>query len=851
MIRVGLRSLLSRKLRTGLTMLAILLGVAMITGTYVLTDQISHGFKDIYNLSYGAVDAVITPKVSFGSTAYGPVGFLPESLLGQVRRVDGVADANGYVYGNGTPIVGGKPVKTGGAPTIVYSYLAGFEPDKYAPGVPPTQHGQVGVIKSLADKEHLHVGQTIGLSTEHGVEQVTISGIFTFANSPSMGGATVVHTTLADAQQWFDAKGKLSEIYIKAAPGVDPNELVGRIAAAVGPGYDVKTGQQTAASVSSQLDSSFISPIRTVLLVFGGVAVLVGAFIIFNTFSITVAQRLREFAMLRTLGSTRRQVLGLVVLEAVVMGLIASLLGLAAGVGLAKGLNALFHAVGADIPVSGIILAPRTVVVALVIGVGITLLAALVPAVRATRVPPMVALHEGASLPPSRASRFAPITAAVIAVAGTAILFVGLFGAGSTRGRLYEMAAGAILLFVATAMVAKHLVKPLVAVIAWPMQLVARSSGRLARENSVRNTGRTAATAAAMMIGVAVVVFVAVFAQSLKSSFVDAFDRSVRGDFVVTNTQQDAPVPAGVIDAVKTVPGVQTAATIAVQAVQVDGSRANMIGVNPADLLPEWNFQWLHGGSDATLAGLSGSGAVVEERFAADHGLHKGSRFAALTQEGKTATFTVVGQYRDPALLSGFLVTASAFAGLFEGSQLDPWYVVASVSQGSDPAIVGRNLVTALQPFPTAKAQTRQEYVDSVAKQVNQTLMLFYILLALSVIISLFGIVNTLVLAVYERTREIGMLRAIGAMRRQIRRIVRYESVITALIGAALGIVLGVLFGFIVMKDLSSSFGIFFAVPWGQLVAVLFVAVIAGILAAIVPARRAARIDILDAIHYE
>lgn len=853
MIRLSLRSMLSRKLRTALTALAIFLGVAMISGTYVLTDQISNGFAQIYDQAYSKVDVALQRKAEFGSTAYGPVGYMPESTLAQVKAADGVKEAVGYVYGLGSVVIDGKAIATGGAPTIVYSFdpkFADFEPDVYVAGAPPTRPNQVGVIKQLADKQHLAVGSVIGLTTEQGTEQVTVSGIFTFADSKSLGGATVVHTTLADAQKWYEAPGQLSEIYASAEPGVTPDELAARIRAVVPADVQVKTGQQTAADTTGEINQAF-GFIRSILLAFGGVAVLVGAFIIFNTFSITVAQRLREFAMIRTLGGSRRQVLWSVVGEALAMGLVASVAGLLGGVGLAKGLNAVFHAAGADIPTAGLALRGRTIAVSLAVGLGVTLVAALLPGWRATRVPPIAALREGAALPHTRFGRYSAYLAVAPAAGGVAALVAGLAGSGSVRTRILEMLLGVILIFLATSMVAKFLVPPLVGVIGWPLRRLARASGRLASENSVRNPSRTALTAAAMMIGLAVVVFVAVFAQSLRSSFVGAFEQSVAGEFVITSAgSSEQPLPGGTMGAVRAVWGVSDVSGIGVQRVQADGKEVGLYGVSPADIGGVWRFDWLKGGSDQLIGRLEDDNVLVEEQTALDHHLGPGSTIEILTQQGKTATLHVIGEYRDPVMMNGLTMSDIRFGELFEGTQSDPYFLLVGVSAGADRAQVQRGLETGLKAFPTVKVYTKGGYVKEVSLQVNQMLMIFYALLAMSVIISLFGIVNTLVLAVYERTREIGMLRAIGTSRRQVRRMVRYESVITAVIGAMLGIVLGAAFGYVVITDLGSV-GFSFSLPVLQLVIFLIVAVVAGVVAAILPAARASRLNILEAIHYE
>ncbi len=850
MIRLALRDLWSRKLRTALTMLAIVLGVAMIAGTYVITDQINNGFKTIFEKAAKGTDVSIARKSAFGGNdVFSATGALPQSLLAQVRAVPGVAQAIGTVGASGAVVIDGKTVTTGGAPTLVFSTEPPpFSQSVYVSGARPSRDGTVGVNTKLAADKHLHVGDTIGLATEHGVQQVTIAGIFNFGNSASIGGATLVTTTQADAQRWYDLTGRFTGIAVAAEPGVTPDTLAARLKKALPAYADVKTSAQAVADDTKAISDAIGTVLRTILLAFGGVAVIVGAFIIFNAFSITVAQRIREFAMLRSLGATRRQVLAGVIGEAALLGLVASLIGIGAGLGIAKGINALFHAVGADIPTSGIALAPRTVVISLVVGIGVALAAALAPALRATRVPPVAALHEGATLPPSRVSRYSPFIALATALLGAVVLGAGMFLHGPATSRLAEMGLGAVLIFVAVAMVAKYVVRPLAAVLGWPAAKLAGSAGRLARENATRNPARTAATAAALMIGLAVVVFVAVFAQGFKTSFVSAVDRSVKAAVVVTD-QSGGTFPAAALPAVQAVPAIDKATAITSAEVQVNGhGTVGMVGIDPVTFAPMWRFHWLKGGSDELAGRLATGQALVEEQFATKYGLAPGKSFVALGQSGARERLTVVGEYRDPQLLTGFTVAESSYDRLVPANQRDPAFIIATTSVA--PAIAKAAVSSALKAFPTAEIQTKSQYTASLSKQVDQLLLMIYALLAVSVIISIFGIVNTLVLSVYERTREIGMLRAIGTTRRQMRRIVRYESVITSVIGGILGTVLGVLFAYVVTTRLASQ-GITFSVPWVQLVAFLIVAAVVGVVAAVLPAYRASRVSILDAIHYE
>ena len=422
-----------------------------------------------------------------------------------------------------------------------------------------------------------------------------------------------------------------------------------------------------------------------------------------------------------------------------------------------------------------------------------------------------------------------------------------MFGPGGTTQRLGTLALGAVLIFVAVAMVSRYLIRPIAGGLGWPLQKLSPVSGRLARDNSIRNPGRTAATASALMIGLGVVVFVAVFAQGLKSSFVDGIDRMVKADYIVQG-QNFMAIPSDVVGKLQAVSGVQGVSGLDIQQVQVDKKLTGVSAVDPATFGPLWHFDWLGGGSDALLQGLGTTKALVEQQTAATLGLKTGQKFTMTTVDGKQATFTVAGEYKDPMLLNGIVITNSAYSRVFPQPALFMVFVKGDAGAAGPQQLAA--LKTALKDVPTAKVQTVAEYKDSVVKQVNQLLNLLYGLLAMSVLISLFGIVNTLVLAVFERTREIGLTRAIGMSRRQVRATVRYESVITSIIGAIMGIVIGIVFAWVVTTRFAGQ-GITFSIPGTQLVVFLILAVIVGVIAAILPARRAAKIDILEAIHYE
>jgi putative ABC transport system permease protein len=851
MLRIAVRSLTAHKLRSLLTTLAILLGVAMISGTYVLTDQIERGFNEIFADAYQGIDATVSREQAFsGGQMVGAAEGLPATLVDEVREVEGVAVADGYVNGVGAVAVNGEVVQTGGAPTLFFSVSEETidNSTSYIAGGRPTEPGQVAIIEKLATDQGLRPGSELTVITDDGSQEVTVVGVFQFGAQASLGGALIVQSTLDDARRWFGMEGRVSQIDIQATPGTAPETLVERIRDVLPEGTLVQTGEQAAADQTRAVSEAIGQFLRPALLAFGGIAVLVGAFIIFNAFSMTVAQRRREFAMLRALGASRRQVLISITGEALVMGIVASLIGLVAGFGVAAGVNAVFTAVGIDIPRSGLIMEPRTVAIAMGVGIGVTLLSAIVPAQRATRVPPIAALQEGAVLPPSRFARYTSVLAAAVGALGIVLIVLGMYGSGDTTTRLGTLAAGAVLVFVAVALVSKYFVGPVAAVLGWPLERFSSISGRLARDNAQRNPSRTAATASALMIGLGVVVFVAVFAQGLKSSFIDGFDRMVTGDYVISGANY-LTLPVDTARRVQSVPSVDVATPLVAQQVQANGDRiVPLYGVDPSAFRRVWNFEWLGEADDTAFSGLDAEAALLEEQTAETLGVAVGDTVRVATMEGREAELEVRGVYRDPIMLNGMLVTQSGYASLFPRPQV--FMVIVSAAAGADAAQTRQSIEAALADTPTAEVRSNEEYKDTIVGLVNQLLNLLYGLLALSVIISLFGIVNTLVLSVYERTREIGLLRAIGSSRSQVGSTVRYESVITSIMGGVMGIVIGTIFAYVVTMRFGGQ-GITFSIPVLQLIVFFVLAILVGVIAAILPARRAARIDILDAIHYE
>jgi putative ABC transport system permease protein len=849
--RVALKGLLGRKVRAVLTALAIVLGVAMVSGSFVLTDTISKAFTSIFSSAYDGTDAVVSGKklVDYSSSGNPTVS---QATLDEIRKQPGVAAAAGTVMDLGgdstrAKLLGkdGKAIDHNGSPTFGFGVDTSqprFNPLKLESGRWAAAPDEVVIDADTAKHEHFNLGEPIGVAANGPTETFEVVGIAKFGDVESLGGATFGVFTIPTAQKLLHMRGYTS-ISVAETSGVSEDELAGRLQEIIPGTAEVRTGAEQAAQDKKGIDT-FMTFIRGFLLGFGGIALFVGAFVIFNTLSITVAQRTRELATLRTLGATRRQVLRSVILESAALGAVASVVGLFLGFGLAKGLSSLFSALGLGLPEASAVYAPRTIIVSLLLGVLVTVLAGLVPAFRSTRVPPIAAAR--GEMPQKVRSLKATLTGVVLLV--VAALLLGYAVTGNRLGSgssLLALALGALALISGTAGVASRLVSGLASVLGWPSRRFGGAAGVLASENAVRNPQRTASTAAALMIGLALVSFVAVLGKGVHGSM----DRAIEGQFpspwVVTSQNGWSGFPTGAGDAVAKAPGVEHASSIRSDRGLVRNVQVTVNGVDPATIRGLYNFEWKRGTTDAALDELSGGGAIVKESFAKKNHLALGDSFILLGSTGEPESLRVVGFYQPPRiaeLLGGVVISQRAFDATF------PRPANGFTLVDGNPTKAG--LEKALAAFPDTKVETNAEFVKSMTSFISTMLNLLYVLLALSVVISLFGMINTLVLSVYERTRELGMLRAIGLSRRQARRMVRHESVVTSLIGAGLGLPVGVILAYAVTHALH-RFGVDFAVSVPALVAFTVVAIAAGILAAIAPARRASKINVLAALQYE
>jgi putative ABC transport system permease protein len=802
MNRVALRGLAARPVRTVLTTLAIVLGVAMVSGAFTLTDTMRGASDSLSAAAYDGTDAVVAGRTAFTVDATDWTAKRPTvdaKLLDTVRAVPEVAVAVGDVSDE-AKIVGrdGKPAGDGPYFGVGYdSRTAGAEattPFRLDSGRWATGPGEVVIDAATAEKEHYALGAHVRVTTPGAAREYAVVGIARFGTVKSLGTATAAVFDLRAAQELFGKPGAYDSILVAGRDGVAAAEVRRAVGQAVGTAAQIQTARAHDRFTLKGLEQ-FISIIRTVLLVFGFVAIFVGAFTIFNTLSITVAQRSREFGLLRMVGAARRQVLSSVMLEALTIGLLASAIGLAAGFGIAKGLDAVFRSMDLSLPDAGTVFAGRTVLVSMLVGTLVTLVAGLIPAWRATRVPPVAALHDTEP--------------------------------GAQRLRLPSRA-----------------VRALASLLGRPAARLGGSAGVLARRNAMRHPGRTAATASALMIGVALVTLVTVIAQGLRDTTSGTLDKRIAATHVITGADGWSPTDPAVASAVAAAPGIDGVTAVRQDVGLAFGDKEIVNSIDPATVGGRFSFDYKVG-SDAAVASLGSDGAIVDEGLATERGLTVGKRFDVMSAKGSALHLTVRAIEKSPVLdalaMGPITISQSAFEAAFENNRNVVTYVSAAGSAALDRA---------LKPFPDAKAQTKAAYIDSVTADIDSLLAIFYVLLALAVIVSLFGIVNTLVLSTFERTRELGTLRAVGMSRRQMRRMVRHESVITALMGAALGIAAGLGLAAIVTSVFGDE-GLTFAIPAGSLVVLTIVAALAGVLAAVIPARRAARLDVLTALAYE
>lgn len=854
MLKATLRSFLAHKGRLLLSALAVVLSVAFVAGSLIFSDTVSRTFDRLFAST--SADVTVEPRDDLKSSVpTGAVQTVPAALAKRLAGVDGVASAHADVSVQNITVVDARNKSVGpttGAPTIATDwFVTDRSPLKLTSGHAPRGAGQAMLDADTADKKHVKIGDTLTVMAQPGSFKVEIVGIATFTTT-NPGSALVFLDPSTAAVQLLGSADKATSISVDAARGVSDAVLKSRVAAAVGAGpYDVKTADEHAKSSAEAL-GGFLDVIKYVMLGFAGIAVLVGVFLIVNTFSMLIAQRTRELGLLRALGADRRQVRRSVLTEAVLLGLVGSTLGLAAGIGLAAGLIKLMSAFGMNLKTTEMVVGWATPVAAYVVGVGVTFVAAYLPARRAAAVSPMAALAD-ADAGVGRPLKVRAVVGAVVGALGAAAL-AGCAASSRTASAASLLGLGVVLTLIATVIAGPLLVRPVIRVLGGAFPALFGSVGRMSQRNALRNPRRTGATAAALMVGLALVGGMSVASASMSKSFDQQIDKTLGADFVVQNANF-TPFSKEVTDALRHTDGVglvvrQRFAPLAVRL--PDGKRVETTAAGYDDRVDDVAHVTYAEGD--TAAALAGGALAMDVDFAKDHGVRLGSVLPVEFPGGRTTSLKV-GALTDQDGAQGFGTEGGLFFSIatvekyVPGGQDSALYVNASPGTSADQ--LRSRLDRTLDAYPQVQVRDQADYKKLVHDQIAVLLYLVYALLGLAIVIAVLGVVNTLALSVVERTREIGLLRAIGLARRQLRRMIRLESVVIAVFGAVLGLALGLVWGVCIQQVLELQGMKALAVPWGTIVAVVVGSAVVGVVAALLPALRASRMNVLAAIAHE
>jgi putative ABC transport system permease protein len=833
MWRVTIKGLLARKLRVALTAIAIVLGVTFVSGTLILTDTLHSTFNSLFTSIYAKIDFQVRSDAQFNTKGITAIrNPIDDSLLTAIEHVPGVEAADGQVGGYAQYVArDGKPITTGGASTLGLNFDSNQEISELhlISGTGPTGPDDVVMDAGTASKYDFKVGEQVRILFAGPPQTFTITGIASFGSSGNLAGTTLAAFTLPTAQQVLDEPGQFDDINIVTTPGASKAAVQSAIAKVLPPGVQVVTGQTVVNEDTSSVDQ-ILSIFNTALLVFAFIALFVGGFTILNTFSIIVGQRTKELALLRVVGASRRQVFRAVLGEAAIMGLISSLIGIGLGALTALGIEALLRGFGTTLPSAPLVFGARTVIVGLVVGVGVTVISAISPARRAVRIPPIAAITERPADNTTQ-SRRRLIGGSVLALIGIIALALGL-----AKPAILLVAIGAVFIFIATAILSASLASPLSSLIGRPLSR--RIPGKLGRENSMRNPRRTAQTASALMVGMALVSVVAVFGASLSRSTTSSVDNAISADLLLTSSNGAAQISDTVPAIAKAVPGVTAEATVYQGQFEVRGDVESLTSIPPDNLAATVTVHFTAGGVGALASGE----LLIDTTTATNDHLVVGDTVPVDFAETGPSTMRIGGIFQANALIGSYLTSNAYFLAHY--SHPSPGAILLATNGST---AVTNAVTAALAAYPNVQVQTRAQFEQSQTASINTLLGLVYALLALAVLIALIGIVNTLMLSVFERTREIGLLRAVGMQRRQVRGMIRSEAVILSIFGAILGIIIGTALGIALVQSLKPGISVV-VVPGSSLVIFLILSGLLGLLAATWPSRRAAKLDVLAAI---
>jgi putative ABC transport system permease protein len=845
MFTATFRSMVAHKLRLLLTTASIALGVALLAGTLILTNTMGVAFDMLFGKIGSGTDAVVRTEAPYTQTDgvgtnRGPID---AAVLDQVRQVDGVRAAEGSVQGYAllTDTHGRAVTTNGGAPTNGYSMASDEElrgDVELLSGHAPTNAHEVAIDATSAEKHHIPLGSSIKVLFQGPTQEFTVVGTVGYGDGiKDLGGTTSAYFDPATAQQVLGTPGTFDRIDVSAEPGVSQAELAERLSKVIPDGTEAVTGKAVAKENADATKENF-KMVGIIFGIFAGIALFVGSFIIWNTFTMTVTQRQREIALLRAIGARRRQVLGSLLLEAVGLGVLASAAGFGLGIGVAKGLKTLMDAVGLALPFTTLQIEASQLWISLAVGLGVTVFSALVPARRATKVLPIEALRESAP-GAEKPSMLRTVLGLAVVAAGAAGLLGSLYGDAG----MLAFGVGLVAALVGVIIALPVAVRPLASAIGTPLRMRGLP-GELARQNATRNPKRTSATAAALMVGLALVVSMGVFASSLQASFSDVLSDQVDADlYVVTSSAQAPGYSPSVLAAVQGAEGVDQVSATGWGEARFDGQDAPYSAIDPASAEQVLNL----GVSKGSVADLGTNEVMVTRAAATEHGWQVGDTVKAEFVETGVHKLRVAAIYKGKGFISDDFVVSRAAQEALAGPQLVTGAFV-TIADGADRAEVQDAIAATLADHPDAKVLDRAGFEKEASGFIDQLLTFMTVMLALAVLIALLGIINTLALSVFERTRELGLLRAVGMTRGQVRAMVRWESAVISLIGAVAGTGLGIGIG-LAMSQLLKDEGIkSISIPVAQIAIYVAVAAVAGVLAALGPARAAAKVDILKAV---
>ncbi|MGQ4376635.1 ABC transporter permease [Streptomyces sp. SAS_267] len=843
MLRTALRNVFAHKARLLMTVLAVLLGVAFVSGTLVFTNTISDAYQKSSAKGFDQVDVAIRPKSAADTDdTLGRRHELTRPLLDKAAGVPGAASAIGVV--NGFTAIAGKDGKLigGGFQSQGGNYWSDDDP-RYplTAGHAPHGTGEIAIDAETARRAGYKVGDTVRLSVDGPVLEPVVAGVFRTDDGNVAAGGSLTLFDTATAQRLFHSAGTYDEIDVKAAPGTSQRALREALDAVVPKEVaSTVTGRQLADDQAEQI-SAAMSGMKTGLLVFAGIALFVGTFIIANTFTMLVAQRTKELALLRAVGASRRQVTRSVLIEAFVVGAVAAVGGLAAGIGIGAAMRSLMGTLGATVPDGPLVVSPGTVATALLVGVLITMLAAWLPGRRAAKIPPVAAMSSVHAKATTKSLVLRNTIGALLAAAGVAVVLYATTMDGSDGQA--PMGLGAVLLIIGVFVLTPLLSRPLIAAAA-PVLRIFGISGKLARQNSVRNPRRTAATASALMIGLTLITGMTVMAGSLQKSIDKMASSAIKADYVVSMANGNSLSP-DIERKLAAVDGVTDTSPLRNAPSRIDRQTEFLTGVKGAAIGELTDLDVTEGSFK-----VGGTGVVVDSDTAGSHGWKAGSRFQVSYEDGAKQSLTVAGVYEANEMIRGIILDNATLSPHQRGGASD-MQVMVKTAGGASAAVKDR-LEKALGDNPAVKVQDKQDISDGIAQMFTLMLNMLYGLLAMAVIVAVLGVVNTLAMSVFERSQEIGMLRAIGLDRKGIKRMVRLESLVISLFGGVLGIGLGVFFGWAAGQLLGSRMSTYeLVLPWGRMALFLLLAATVGVLAALWPARRAARLNMLTAIKSE